>query len=561
MKEYTNPNPTVSFNRLVKVDLRTIEPQQFEASFSYKLGYSQNGIYYHPNHYQAESYLFFPAQMKVNPASYPVEHFYRDMKSYINFRIPKLSFREMIGLTDNPNRSPLGKIKRELSLYASESKATSIAFIRQEARIFGCAFHNFLERKLRKLERRVSVAQNSETAESSHEALVLNFYHDTINKIYKIFKEWQKLADPSTHPKPPTLQSEVSIVDEYIVHITKDFLLQATDALDRLKLSRKTRFRLQHKCRAALRGLRMYCRRSSYIWIDDRNSAGDLEDYQYRRGLLKRKVWSSLYLDPRVKPLFAIQKQAGAMLAAGAAAIWAFLAEVTIRSSSATRGSFTASIEGSTFIIITAFALAYILKDRIKELGRGYFKWGIFGRLPDSSNKIIYPKDSSGNRDVTVGNYEEKARFSAASRLPEDIAAIADRYFPLDEEESRSIILYQQRFSLKEEPIRNLKRKMRAVYSFYRLNISSLLGPLDQPDSPASIPTQDLHITKINLPKVYHVDLIIKITGKVMNQNYPIYRIFRLVVNKEGILRLENWSAKLNLLEIDDRDNNKPLKK
>ena len=99
----------LSLNRLVKTELRIIEDLQFEASFSYKIGQKSEDAYIEAGTYEASSYFYFPPQMRVSSSNYPIENFYRDMKSYINFRIPKLSYREMMGLTNNPQRSPLQK--------------------------------------------------------------------------------------------------------------------------------------------------------------------------------------------------------------------------------------------------------------------------------------------------------------------------------------------------------------------------------------------------------------------------------------------------------------------
>jgi hypothetical protein len=534
--------------RIMRADLRVIEPQQFEASFSYRIGYNQEPSDRTPRSYMAESYLFFPPQMKINPSSYPLVSFFRDMKSYINFRIPKLSFKEIIGLTDNPHRSPLKKIRRELTQDQGAAEATEDKqiFIRQEARVFGSAFYNFVMRKTKKIER-----QREETILATNQfsdQLSQDIFEKSVTKIHTIFREWQRLADSQLHPKPASLQTEFDLVDEYIVFVMRDFLLASLEALKDFRIARRVRTRIQNQLRVYLRALRIYAHRCDYFWPEDQSTEEDLENFQYRRGLLKRKMWSSLYLDPRVKPLFTLQKQAGAMVAAGAAAVWAFMAELAIRTSPGFRNGLSPSIESGTFILISAFALAYILKDRIKELGRGYFKGGLFGRLPDSNNKIVYPKDSSGQKDIAVGTYQEKARYARPQKLPDDIQTIVDAQFPDEEDEVRSIIHYTQRISLREKPIRQLKRKIRAVYSFYRLNIGTLLGPLDRATEPGLVVTQDLHVTQRELPKVYHINLIVKLYGKIPGKTPPIYRWFRIILNKEGIVRIENQSHKLSPL-------------
>ena len=100
----------LSIKRLVKTDIRIVEPMQIEASFEHRLMVKDGPQVIYPKRYKVESYFVFPPQMKVNKNTYPLESFYRDLKSYFNFRIPKLSYKEMMGLSDDSERSPLKKI-------------------------------------------------------------------------------------------------------------------------------------------------------------------------------------------------------------------------------------------------------------------------------------------------------------------------------------------------------------------------------------------------------------------------------------------------------------------
>ena len=81
---------------------------------------------------------------------------------------------------------------------------------------------------------------------------------------------------------------------------------------------------------------------------------------------------------------------------------------------------------------------------------------------------------------------------------------------------------------------------MRAVYNFYRLSIHALLAPLDQAQDESLLPSRDLAPVQISLPKVYHIGLIIKISAKLSKKSKPTYRVHRLVVNKQGILRIDD---------------------
>ena len=527
----------LKFERLVKADCRIIEPKQFEAAFYHRLFIKdENGKAIYPKAYEVQSYFFFPAQMKVNPKSYPIESFYRENKSFINFRIPKLSFKEIMGFTDNPLRSPLRKILEELTCQEAKLSEQKSSFIRQEARVFGCAFYNFLMRKLKK----TSISPLGFYDYRINPATFMNDFMSNLSKIHMIFKEWHRIIETVTEKGFHELLIELNIVDEYVSYLIVDHLLHCMESIEEAQISRADRHQLAYSLRTRLRALRIYIRSRRYLWIDDRSTEVQREAYLYRRHLLKKKVWSSLYLDPLSKPLFRLQKQLGAMIAAALAGVWAVLAEISLRNSN--QGG-AIGLSSSTLIIITAFTLAYVLKDRIKELGRGYFKRGLFGRLPDVNSKIIYPKENSGQKTIKVGNYQESVKYLKVQNAPSDILDLVSRHSDLDEEEIKTVLLYNQQISLNHRPIRQLKRKIRAVYSFLRFNLSSLTTGLDNYFEDGLLPTDGLSFSKANLPKTYRIDLVVKVSGRAKKPSKAGYRFFRLIVCKEGILRIENLST------------------
>lgn len=529
-----------NLNQLTKAHSRSLEPQQIETSFSYKIHLrEEEHTTRYPKVYVTQSYFLFPQQMKITPHSYPVENFYRDIKSYINFRIPKLSFREIIGLSDNPHRSPLKKIRRELSETAlSDFRGDKDDFLRQEARMFACSLHNFIERKSSKLDRLIDkTIKNTPPEEKANGHVLFERIEISVSKAVRIFREWQRTAEPESFEKSEILQEEFNLVDEYIVQNYRDFILGVMQKIEPIRLTREDATLIKRLLKKHLRALRIYSKQKGYQWVDSESSKEELEVYLFRKGLLKRKIWSALYLDARSKPLFRLQKQVGSMIAAGFAGAWAVSAEILLQTNASNPG-ISRSYGFSTFIIATALIMAYIMKDRIKEIGKGYFNSGIFRKLPDSNNKIVYPKDNSGQDDFVVGNFSETVRYHKQEKLEEEICEVLHKA-GIDEDESKSVVCYEQRLSIHEKPIRALKRKIRAVYGFYRLNIGNLLGPLDHPLETGLVPTQELASVERTFPKVYHIDLLIKIGVDSSSPSNPAFHVFRITVDKNGIARVE----------------------
>ena len=523
--------PFVPLKRLVKTELRILDPTQMEASFQYRMMVKGEGeeVAY-PDSYQIESYFLYPLQMKITPATYPLEYFYRDVKSFLNFRIPKLTFKEIMGYVEDVERSPLLKIREHIK--RNDPSPEEQTFIVQEAQIFACSYYTFIIRKGRKVTSALARFGDGEEEVLKTKKMI----DEAFEKVNVIFQEWQKVL-VSAEESFPMIKSELREVDEYVLNNIHDFLLKAQKSFDQHGGAQTRDWRLL--ARARLRGLRIYCRQHKYLWIDDKSEEIELETYLHRRGFLKRRVWSALYLNTRTKSLFKIQRQAGAMVAAGIAGFWAAFANILLSftgfysSSGATWGL-------STFIVITALTFAYILKDRIKELGRGYFKGSVFRDLPDSSSKILYRPSGDNVKPLEIGYHEEKVEFIDIDDMPKDIRKLIEKMAPERlNADALSIIHYRKRIGLQGEKIRVLKRKIRALYTFFRLNVTSYLAPLDLPYEELAVSTSRLHATVRQVPKVYYLDLVLHITTSVADDIKGEYEYFRMVIDKRGIKRIQ----------------------
>lgn len=524
--------PFVPLKRLVKTDVRILDPTQMEASFQYRMmvkGEDETVAY--PHAYQVESYFLFPLQMKITPATYPLEYFYRDVKSFLNFRIPKLTFREIMGLSEDSERSPLLKIREHIA--RNDPSAEEQSFITQETQIFACSYYTFIVRKSRKV-----TAGLARFGEGDAEAeKIKKLIEDSFEKVNEIYKEWQKVLQIA-EVGFPMVKRELREVDEYIVNNIHDFLLKAQKSFDAHAGAQTKEWRAI--VRSRLRALRIYSRQNAYPWIDDKSDEIELEVYLHRRGFLKRRVWSALYLNTRTKSLFKIQRQAGAMVAAGIAGFWAASAQLLLAYSGMFSQNQGATWGISSFIVITGLTFAYILKDRIKELGRGYFKGSLFRDLPDSSSKIVYRPSGDGSKPLELGFHEEKVEFVEVEGLPQDLRKLLEQMAPERlNADALSIIHYRKRMGLQGEKIRYMKRKIRALYTFYRLNVSNFLDSLDLPFEEVAVSTTRLQATTRQIPKVYYVDLVMQITMAVEKEIKIEYEYYRMVLDKRGIKRIE----------------------
>jgi hypothetical protein len=244
-----------------------------------------------------------------------------------------------------------------------------------------------------------------------------------------------------------------------------------------------------------------------------------------------------------MRPLFAFQQQLGAMVAAGVAAFWAVGTEILIRMKAANQAvSPFSSLGTGTLVIVTAFIMAYVLKDRIKELGRSYFSSRLMRSVPDNSERIVYR--SAGQKSWNIGSLAEYTRFVSLDRLPEAIKKLHRKFDPegLDSEDgSSNAIHYRKVIDLNANISRSHVYPLRAVHDILRLNIEAFLSKLDDPLHGTEMLDAEGRLVEMKMPKVYHLGLILKYSRTVSNdqKDQATYECIRLVINKRGLFRIE----------------------
>ena len=108
-----------------------------------------------------------------------------------------------------------------------------------------------------------------------------------------------------------------------------------------------------------------------------------------------------------------------------------------------------------------------------------------------------------------------------------------------------SHIRYRKRVGIEGKKIRGLKRKIRAIYTFFRLNVSSYLSAMDLPFEEMPVATSKLNTTVRQIPKVYYLDLILHITAEVKKEVLHEYEYYRIVLDKRGIKRIDKMNLPL----------------
>ncbi len=503
--------------------------------------------------YQVEAYIFFPRQMGITPASYPKERFYSDLRPLIRLREPRLTYEQLIGEETSGSRSPVTVIASYLQATGDGKASFPEREVIDEARIFACSLAGYYLRRVERRSKQLRKAVKKFTREPSDSNLEALEHAcldsgQFLDRIHAIMRTWHRLiehADRIDQDGTNRVHRELKVVDEYCTYRIRDGLTKLSKTLSNLQRNGDISQLdgLQRKLGALARFDHWYSVKKSYGWITRASDDLTVERYVFRRGVLKRRVWQVLYLDVRTRPLFAFQQQLGAMIAAGLAAFWAVSMEIFIRIKAANQAQSPFNSLGSgTMVIVVALILAYILKDRIKELGRSYFRSSLMRSIPDNSERIQY--SNSDGQKWSIGSISEYTRFISPTKLPVEVRDLHKKFDPEgleSEEDSGDAVHYRKVIDLNANILRSHIYPLRAVHDILRLNIEAFLSKLDDPLHGTEMLDTEGRLVEMKMPKVYHLDLILKYSqiGRTQADERATFESIRLIINKKGLFRIE----------------------
>lgn len=79
---------------------------------------------------------------------------------------------------------------------------------------------------------------------------------------------------------------------------------------------------------------------------------------------------------------------------------------------------------------------------------------------------------------------------------------------------------------------------MKALYDFFRLNLATLMFYADENEDQCRIPTKDLGVAWTSIPKIYKVDLVMKVSGKSKPKLDAHIEHYQMLVSRQGIHKI-----------------------
>lgn len=442
--------------------------------------------------YQVETYFFFPTALQINPHSYSTKEFKKSLKNYVRLSpaTHKLkSFYKKKGVIEKLRIQLEGWCDHPVDLDEYENALKRVALTyKRSLRLAVKSFMKALSEK------------NEENIE-----LFLADIHQTIFAYRSLLPLCEKIE-----AKISSKAFEYS--DEYISWVTTFYL-------------RKLITEREVPCRAKISD----AWRNEIIYREEHYpesiaTPGETnEEVLYRWSTLKRYISRYLFLD--------ITHKKGAPLLMHS--IYAFVAAIsmifTLSIMLNVRGGQYADVSFNVFVIMI---LAYIFRDRFKDIGRNKLQQ-IFQRwLPD--RKLLIYKEGV---KTPIGICKESFRFTNRDSLPEEVSKIHAGTFEevlMNNEREEDILFYKKEVHLRNRP--NLFEKTRfPIADITRFNVSDYLRYIDIAFE--ELPFLEEDETPVLGEKIYHIYMIRRI--QISNDKNTATELVRLVLNVHGIKRLE----------------------
>lgn len=491
--------------------------------------------------YTVDAYFFLPHSMGINRENFSRDQFYTSLTNYLRIRTP--DFSEYGGDTLIPSADAYFR----QHLFAHLRQALEPLVI-QEIKLFGCNLNTQLK-KLRTLffslyrpEQGLTPGQMRRL--ESMLIHILQYLSDYRSQYLGKVRHQSYLVDAE-------VRRAFVLVDEYLSYRLEATLIRILEYLD------------NHPCHLAellentLLSEMEYRAAESLIMISDKADKSMRERYYYRLGLLKKYVSEVLFL--RVENLRKDKIYRNLIAASGAAlaALWAGLIDLQ-RFYLMAQNPNTQDISDFTlrfFLIVVVGVVAYIFKDRIKELSREFFYAQLKHKLPDYEFEMVldhYHRENQYLEHVKVGRAKQMMRFLSRDVLPPEVQYIRDmgHRTVLDPERHEHVLHFSQTLNIDTHTMARQTEQVQRLHNILRFNVSAFLEKLDNPDKTLRYYDVNNGLAIIKAPKVYHVNVVFRYSSKREDpsedhnpKHYEFERI-RLILDKSGIQRIEPLLAR-----------------
>ncbi len=475
-------------------------------SIELKLGYRARRKV-NENNFAVNCWIFIPSALDITRHTYSKQDFYRDLKTNIRLITPVYLLRD---ITQGEN-SPFAFLRNAFSDLASNPTRQNAAAYEYHLKMF----LSIIKSAIREEIRHILEEKLPEDTGTLIEAFCIH-----CSDITARYRDLRHIINA------PTI-SEIQLnyyrfADEFLSNIIESHIFKLLEGLKNLKGDVPKPW--QKKLLALVKAEIQYKKEKGYPVVE-KNSRQKNRDLIFRFALLKKFAESELFLTGHKKRDAVLIEQIYFSIAAGISMIFA----------TAVAFSFQQKYGSFTMPLFVALVVSYMLKDRIKELGRYYFAHKLGSRLFDHKTQITLS-------DIYIGYSKEAMDFIPDFKVPEPVHRIRQRS-PILEANNRydteKIILMRRR-------IRVFRKKLdqcgpyihNGIHEIIRLNVSSFLAKMDNPLVPLYIPDEDKGFETIKAERMYYINLVLELRAEEKTR----FKRYRIVLNRKGIADIEEYN-------------------
>ncbi len=490
----------------VQQRLEAHDRYQLEFKYNYALAVDKE------TKYRIATYIFVPHSLDITKETYSRDAFYGDLKNYVRLKTPEFTLRDIL---EEP-QSPFSVIDAILAQdnwpqipHVSRRLINSFKFLRA---ILKTSLRDHLDEARQALKK----GRHNEAVR-----IVEMMVHctETITKRYRDYAP--ELQRPGVRQR---VQVSYRLTDESISLLVEERMLRAylfaTAQLDKPEDSPLCRCLEQRiAAEVSYRGAQGY---SSIV------KPGDNEEYTFRTSVLKKFTSSVLFLSTSVKREGTTVEQLLYAVAAGLSMIFATVVAFWVQ---ARYGMFSMPL-------FVALVVAYMFKDRIKELSRILFARFLRNRIYDRRT-VIRTLDG----EHQLGYLREKMVYLRDEEVPKSVLAARNRQLltELDNDgQGEQIILYLKQVVLHKGALQKLypdAPEVRAIHDIMRLDMRPFLRKMDDPyQRRIYLDSGRLHTARLH--KVYPINFIL-VYESSEKDGATISLRRRAILDRSGIVRVE----------------------
>jgi hypothetical protein len=504
-EEQARPNPVL---RRIAVHDR----YQLELKLGYPLAPGRQ------TRYLIDTYLFVPASLGINSSSYSSKDFYRDIQTYIRMKTPSFLLEQILAAPDSPLRRCETLLGERCECLSRDEEQ----LLRDSFRVLRAVLKSAFRRHLAPLQRPPAV---DERADGKFGKCV----ETLIDQADELERRYQELEFRLIHAgASDALLRSYRLADESISVLIEDMLLQmhelAEQWLDRAECLQRQR-QLRQRAQAQID----YRRRRGYPSVLGPQSS---EELLLRHSALKKYTSSVLWLSTSTRREGGTLEQVLFATAAGVSMVFATLIAF-----------FAQSIYGQISLpVFLAVVIAYMFKDRIKDMGRAFSAHILSRQLYDHRTRI---QTQDGERDL--GYVREKMVHvrpkGREHTVPPDVQAAraADPHYEPELLGMPEVVIhYAKQVTLRKDAFRYLAEDgllISAINDITRLDIRSFLRKMDNPYEERLV-LRDGKVERVRCQRTYHLNLI-SVFGT--EEGATACERTLVVLNRKGIVRIEQY--------------------